>query len=229
VYRTYWNQMIFIIDFDGTLSPEDTVDKLLEHHADPLWHELETDWLAGRISAVECMREQVGLVRADRITLGKFFQDIRLDPHFSGFWQYVREFSMLAVVSDGLDYGIKAALRSAGLSGFPVFANQLDFVAPDQLSLSFPHLNADCRSGNGVCKCAIAKQLAAQHGGPIVLVGDGKSDACLAGIADTVFAKSSLITHCEDQGISHIAFEDFSEVLNVVKTWQLETPCVATA
>lgn len=221
--------MIFIIDFDGTLSPEDTVDKLLEHHADSLWHELEDDWLAGRISALECMREQVGLVRADRITLGKFFQGIKLDPHFQSFWHYVRDFAELAVVSDGLDYGIKAALRGAGLSGFPIFANQLNFVAPDRLSLTFPHQNTECRSGNGVCKCAIARQMAAQHGGPIILVGDGKSDACLAGIADTVFAKSSLIKHCEDQGISHIAFEDFSEVLSIVKTWPVEVSCVATA
>ncbi len=221
--------MIFIIDFDGTLSPEDTVDKLLEHHADPLWQELESDWLGGRISALECMREQVALVRADRIALGKFFQDIRLDPHFSAFWQYVREFAGLAVVSDGLDYGIKAALRGAGLSGFPVFANQLDFVAPDRLSLSFPYQNADCRSGNGVCKCAIARQMAVQHGGPIVLIGDGKSDACLAGIADIVFAKSSLIKHCEDQGISPIAFEDFSDVLSIVKTWPLDLPRAAIA
>ena len=221
--------MIFIIDFDGTLSPEDTVDKLLEHHADPLWQEFENDWLAGRISALECMREQVGLVRADRITLGKFFQGIKLDPDFQAFWQYVRDFSELAVVSDGLDYGINAALRGAGLSGFPVFANQLNFVAPDRLNLTFPHQKADCRSGNGVCKCAIAGQMATQHGGPIILIGDGKSDTCLAGIADTVFAKSSLIKHCEDQGISHVTFEDFSEVLSIVKTWPVDIPLAAIA
>ena len=221
--------MIFIIDFDGTLSPEDTVDKLLEHHAPPRWEELEADWLEGRISALECMREQIALVRADRITLGKFFQRIQLDPHFLGFWKHVRQFAAVAVVSDGLDYAIQTALRGAGLSSLPVFANQLNFITPDSLELTFPHRQTDCRGGNGVCKCAIAKQLATQHGGPIVLVGDGKSDACLAGIADTVFAKSSLIKHCEDQGISHIAFEDFSEVLSIVKTWQVETPRVAIA
>jgi 2,3-diketo-5-methylthio-1-phosphopentane phosphatase len=219
--------MVFIIDFDGTLSPEDTVDKLLEHHADPLWQVLESDWLGGRISALDCMREQVGLVRADLVTLGKFFQEIKLDPHFPAFWQYVREFSELAVVSDGLDYGIKMALRAAGLSGFKVFANQLNFIAPDRLSLSFPHQSADCRSGNGVCKCAIARQMAAEHGGPIVLVGDGKSDACVAGIADTVFAKDSLVRHCEDQGIPYIPFEDFSDVLSVVKTWSVNIPRAA--
>ena len=221
--------MIFIIDFDGTLATEDTVDTLLEHHAPPRWEELEADWLAGRISALECMREQIALVRADRITLGKFFQGIKLDPHFRAFREHVRSFAHVAVVSDGLDYAIQTALRGAGLSNLPIFANQLNFITPDELELTFPHRQADCRGGNGVCKCAIAKQLATRHGGPVVLVGDGKSDTCLAGVADMVFAKSSLRKHCIENEIPYIAFEDFSEVLNVVKTWAPATPLKALA
>jgi 2,3-diketo-5-methylthio-1-phosphopentane phosphatase len=221
--------MIFIIDFDGTLATEDTVDTLLEHHAPPRWEELEADWLAGRISALECMREQIALVRADRITLGKFFQRIQLDPHFLAFWKHVRQFAAVAVVSDGLDYAIQTALRGAGLSSLPVYANQLNFITPDSLELTFPHRQTDCRGGNGVCKCAIAKQLASRHGGPVVLVGDGKSDTCLAGVADMVFAKSSLLKHCIEQKIPHIAYENFSDVLNVVKTWTQDVPRKALA
>lgn len=221
--------MLFIIDFDGTLATQDTVDTLLEHYAPPRWEELEAYWLAGRISALECMREQIGLVRADRITLGKFFQGIQLDPHFRKFWDHVRTFAQVAIVSDGLDYAIQTALRGAKLTNLPVFANQLNFIAPDQIELSFPHRQTDCKGGNGVCKCAIARQLAAGQGGPVVLVGDGKSDTCLAGIADVVFAKSSLLKHCIAHEISHIPFEDFSEVLDAVKTWTSATPLQALA
>lgn len=221
--------MIFVIDFDGTLATLDTVDTLLEHYAPPRWEELEADWLAGRISALECMREQISLVRADHITLGKFFQGIQLDPHFRKFWQHVRSFAQVAVVSDGLDYAIQTALRGAGLKDLPVYANQLNFIAPDRVELSFPHRKADCQGGNGVCKCAIAKQLTTGHGGPIVLVGDGKSDTCLAGIADMVFAKSSLLRYCIDREIPHIPFENFSDVLNAVKTWAPDTSLEALA
>lgn len=221
--------MIFIIDFDGTLATEDTVDQLLEHYADPRWEELERDWLAGKITALECMRDQVALVKADRITLGKFFQQICLDEHFMAFWQHARQFAQVAIVSDGLDYAIQTALRGAGLSQLPVFANQLDFIAPDRLALSFPYRQAECRGGNGVCKCAIAQQLAVTHGGPIVLVGDGKSDTCLAGMADTVFAKSSLLRYCQEKAIPHIRFENFSEILETVKAWSLESSLKAIA
>ena len=221
--------MIFIIDFDGTLSPDDTVDKLLESYAPQAWEDLESDWLAGRISALECMREQIGLVQADRISLEKFFQKIRLDPHFRAFWLQVRQFAYVAIVSDGLDYAIQTALRGADLNDLPVFANQLNFVAPDRLTLSFPHRKSDCQGGNGVCKCAVATQLAQAHGGPIVLVGDGKSDACLAGIADVVFAKNSLVKHCTEKAIPFIEFADFSEVLSVVQTWPNKASLAALA
>lgn len=219
--------MIFVLDFDGTLATEDTVDQLLEHHADPAWQELEADWLSGRISALECMQSQVRLVRADHITLGKFFRNIRIDPHFDDFRRHAGQFAHLAVVSDGLDFAIQTALRHAGHEGLPVFANQLHFVSPDRLELSFPHRQAECRGGNGVCKCAVARQLAARHGGPIVLVGDGKSDACLAGEADIVFAKGSLIQHCQSRNISHIPFEHFGDVLRAVQTWDIDNQLFA--
>jgi len=212
--------MIFIVDFDGTLATEDTVDKLLEQHADPAWRELEADWLEGRIDALECMQNQVSLVRAGRTVLAGFFESIRLDPHFPDFYRYVSDFASLAIVSDGLDQTIHHTLKRDGLGDLPVFANRLRSFGTDQLDLSFPHRRSDCAAGNGVCKCAVAKRLATQHGGPVVLIGDGKSDACLAARADVVFAKSSLITHCQAAGIAHTPFNDFGDVLRTVQAWE---------
>jgi 2-hydroxy-3-keto-5-methylthiopentenyl-1-phosphate phosphatase len=221
--------MIFVIDFDGTLAMHDTVDGLLERHADPSWRALEAEWVADRISAQECMQRQIGLVRADRITLDRYFHGITLDPHFRAFRQHVRDFAHVAIVSDGLDYAIRCALRQGGLDDLPVFANRLQFESDNSLALDFPHRNAACAGGNGVCKCAIARQLAARHGDPIVLVGDGKSDACLAGVADIVFAKGSLIRHCESRGIAYTRFDTFADVLNTVRTWTTETRVSAVA
>ena len=40
--------MLFVVDFDGTISKRDTIDQLLEKFADPSWEALEKDWLDGR-------------------------------------------------------------------------------------------------------------------------------------------------------------------------------------
>ena len=213
--------MIFIIDFDGTLAVHDTVDTLLERFAGSEWEVVERDWLEGRISAVECMTRQVRLVRADHMALENFFRGIQLDASFLPFYHHVRRFAQLAVVSDGLDHAIKIALQNAALTALPVYANRLRFV-PDGLDLEFPHRHATCEAGNGVCKCAVARELAGVAGGPVVLVGDGKSDACLARSADVVFAKGSLMRYCVAECIAHHRFQTFADVLSVIRNWPAE-------
>jgi hypothetical protein len=55
-----------LIDFDGTIAPDDPTDHLFERFADPYWRILEDDWQSGRISSRECMQRQVDLLRVWR-------------------------------------------------------------------------------------------------------------------------------------------------------------------
>lgn len=213
--------MIFVIDFDGTLATEDTVDRLLQENADPSWETIEADWLQGQINAQECMQRQIRLLRLSPADMAAFAGTVDLDPFFPAFRKHVESFASLAVVSDGVDFTVRATLQRDGHGDLPVYANRLQFLHQDRLDLGFPHRNAECDGGNGVCKCAVANRLAGVHGGPVVLIGDGKSDACLARSADIVFAKSSLIRFCEEQGIDHIPFENFGDVLRTVRTWDM--------
>lgn len=213
--------MLFIIDFDGTLAVHDTVDAILERFADPSWEQVEQDWLQGKISAVECMTRQLRMVRADNVTLENFFRGIQLDASFLPFYQHIRHLAAVAIVSDGLDHAIKIATRNAALPELPIYANRLHFV-PEGIDITFPHRQPDCAGGNGVCKCAVARDLAQGADGPVVLIGDGKSDACLARSADVVFAKGSLTRYCEQENIAHHRFQTFADVLAVVKQWPLE-------
>ncbi len=210
--------MLFIVDFDGTISVKDTIDAMLERFADPSWEDIEAQWLAGDITAVECMSQQIRMVKADNVTLEGFFRGIQLDASFLPFYQHVKRFAKVAIASDGLDHAIKVATRNAAWPEIPIYANHLNFV-PDGIEMSFPLRKQDCKGGNGMCKCSVAKNLAAESGGPIVLIGDGKSDACLAKYADIVFAKGSLIKHCETNDIKHYRFQTFADVLAIIKKW----------
>src|SRR5437762_634641 len=118
--------MLFIIDFDGTVAPADTVDALLERFADPAWRRIEEQWVRGEIDSRRCMAEQIALVQADEEMLTDFFQSIEIDPHFAAFVDHVKDFADLVIASDGLDYPIAHALRRLGLS-IPSFANRLAF------------------------------------------------------------------------------------------------------
>jgi 2,3-diketo-5-methylthio-1-phosphopentane phosphatase len=211
--------MLFVIDFDGTLSVRDTVDAMLEQFAPPEWEEVEQEWLNGHITAVQCMQKQVRMVRADHVKLENFFRGIQLDATFLPFYKHISQFAKVAIVSDGLDHAIKVAMKNAALPELPVYANKLHFV-PEGIDISWPHKNPSCNAGNGVCKCAVARELSDDK--RVILIGDGKSDACLAKEADVVFAKGSLIKYCEKNNIPHIKFQTFADVLTKVKTWPHE-------
>jgi len=208
--------MLFVIDFDGTLSLRDSVDALLERHAPAEWHAIEAEWAQGRMTAKECMQQQIRMISASEAQLERFFSSIRLDSTFLPFLNHVQRFAQVAIISDGIGRAIHAALEAAGFPGIPVFANRLTFSA-GQWELDFPNSNPECAVGSGVCKCAVARSLIHTSTEPVVLIGDGRSDMCLAGRADYVFAKESLARHCEAEGIPYTEFQSFKDVLSAIK------------
>ena len=224
--------MLFIVDFDGTIAPTDTVDALLERFADPEWRRVEERWIAGQIDSRECMQAQLALVRADRASLEDFLQSVVIDPFFPDFVRYASTFADVAVVSDGLDYTIRHALQRLNIPPIPLYANRLEF-RNQGLGISFPHTDTACAPRSGVCKCAVARALDGGREPSTVLIGDGRSDRCLARSANHVFARGSLQKFCEDEGIIHTPFDSFEDVLVVVRKWNtgqlnprlLEKPC----
>ena len=214
--------MLIVVDFDGTISVNDTIDAMLDKFATSEWMDVEKTWLEGKIDAITCMTKQISLVKADHISLENFFRGIQLDASFLPFYKYVNQFSKVVIASDGLDHAIKIALRNAEWPEIPIYSNHLNFI-PEGIEIKFPLRNLDCKGGNGMCKCAVANNLIKDVDGPIVLVGDGKSDSCIAGMADIVFAKGSLIKYCEANQIKHHRFQTFADVLNIIKDWPAQT------
>lgn len=212
---TRLNAHVFV-DFDGTIAVEDTTDRLLERFAAPEWQAIEEEWKAGRIGSRECMVRQISLVRATPAELTGFFQDIAIDGAFPEFVRHCRGQGYgMTVVSDGLDFGVNAVLKRVGVD-LPVRANHLKWLGDDRWALTFPHARSDCSTLAGNCKC----QFAASHGtGVSIVVGDGRSDFCVAARADFVLAKASLLTHCMTNALPHVAFRDFAEARELLSSW----------
>jgi 2,3-diketo-5-methylthio-1-phosphopentane phosphatase len=207
------------VDFDGTISPVDTTDLLLERFAAPAWHDIEEEWKAGRIGSRECMVRQIDLVRATPAEMDAFVGSVEIDSGFGGFVDLVRRLGhALVVVSDGLDRTIRTLLDRNDID-VPYFANHLQWRGADRWRLKFPHARSDCASLAGNCKCSFAEGKPRQLN---ILVGDGRSDFCLARRADLVLAKDSLLQHCRRAGLPHMAFENFHEATGLLAGWLRE-------
>ena len=203
--------MRIICDFDGTITPQDTTDRVLEALADPAWRELEAQWVAAEITASDCMRRQVALIRGSQEELDAVLDDAALDPGFRDFvvWAERRDLPV-AVVSDGVDYFITRILGRHGLGHLPVVANRL-VGRPGAWRLEQPWTRAGCAAGSGVCKCDVTGPWTGDRP-TTIYVGDGRSDFCVSGRADLLFAKGALADYAAARGQAFLPFETFHDV-----------------
>jgi 2-hydroxy-3-keto-5-methylthiopentenyl-1-phosphate phosphatase len=205
-----------LVDFDGTIAPVDTTDLLLERFAAPAWRDIEEDWKSGQIGSRECMVRQIDLVRASQAEMDEFVAGIEIDPEFPTFATLCARLGhSIAVVSDGLDRTVDAVLRRHDLD-LPHYANHLEWRGNDRWRLGFPHARNDCQALSGNCKCNFTA------GSPrelSIVVGDGRSDFCVAGRADLVLAKGALLDRCIALDLPHFAFADFGEATEILAGW----------
>lgn len=196
------------LDFDGTITQSDTVDAIHESFALPPWREIEALWEDGTIGAADCMTRQAALLRVASADLDTFLDAVAVDWGLSGLLRACARAGVpVTVVSDGYDRAVRRVLERMGAGHLPVLANRLEPAGGDRWRLSFPHRAEGCAAGT--CKCA---QAASAQQPLTMLVGDGRSDRCLARRADLVFAKGGLAAWCRAERIAHIAIARLDDV-----------------
>lgn len=197
-----------LCDFDGTISKLDSTDELLEKFALPQWHAIEDLWISGRISARECMRAQVELVRANLQELDAFAKTVKIEPGFARFVKFCRSINIpFTIVSDGIDYLIQRILLENGINNIPLIANRLVPLSDNTYTLESPYMEPGCQAGT--CKCAIAQS---ENVSRCLYIGDGRSDFCVSSsINGFVIAKAPLLVHCINEDIPHTAFGGFQK------------------
>jgi 2,3-diketo-5-methylthio-1-phosphopentane phosphatase len=172
------------------------------------------------------MRRQMEMVDASLAELDEALDALAIDPTFEAFSTFCATNGVdLTIVSDGVDYFIRRILQRCGLEHLPLQANHLMPLGERRYTLAHPYRVQDCAAGAGTCKCASA---GAERGSSrTVLIGDGRSDFCVAHEADIVFAKKGLLRYTKEQGIPSHEFSDFAEIQAILE--QFVTICSSEA
>jgi 2,3-diketo-5-methylthio-1-phosphopentane phosphatase len=215
---------VFIsIDFDGTITEVDITDAIIQEFAASGWEAAEDLWEKGLIGSKECLARQMDLVNAPLDTLLDFVGKFSIRRGFRDFVGLLEDHDIpFAILSDGFAVFIERILLNAGLKGMPVYAGKLG-RGKGTVRTAFPFSSLDCLSGT--CKCKVARDLSG--GLPIVHIGDGRSDFCLAEKAELVFARGRLADFCGGNRVPYISFETFRDIENHLPACSLVSSAAA--
>lgn len=206
-----------LCDFDDTTAEQNVAELILEHFATDGWRALKKQFRAGQLSLRQYQEAAFRTTGATRQALQQVVvTKANTRPHFHDLYRYCQERDIpLAIVTHGLDFYVEALLRKEGLEGIPYYAVGTRF-GPQGIQYTYSYTDGQCSGDWGNCKCAVL-QLYRRQGYGIAYVGDGRSDFCPASTADLVFARSHLLEHCRKNGIPCVEFQDFGDVLRVLK------------
>jgi 2,3-diketo-5-methylthio-1-phosphopentane phosphatase len=209
---------LVISDFDGTICTVDVGNRVLSHFTGKRWNDIDRETMRGRIGSLAAYRLIAPMVEATPGRLADFvLKQGRIDPYFARFYRLAKKKGVdVKIVSDGLDFYIRAILEKHRLGEIAFFSNAVVFGENNSLSFDFPSANALC-GRCGTCKNKILNDHRLMYE-RIIYIGDGYSDVCPSRCADLVFAKDALLARCEEEGTTpYRPFTDFRAIAEYLK------------
>ena len=204
---------IFLIDFDRTISNEDSTDVLLETHNPEFKKDLRKRYKAGKVTIRQFIKEGLSSLNITKDEYIKTLQKkVTIDESFKDFVKSGMEFR---IVSAGSRLNVQGSLLGYGidLPDEKVISNDLKFDG-NKITVENPFL--DKEKIYGVDKKEAVEKFKKQ-GYEVIYVGDGPSDYRAMEVADFVLVRKGTraVKFCSENGINFREFESFSEILKI--------------
>ena len=211
------NKTAVQIDFDGTVTLEDVSYLLLDAYADPSWRDILEEYSSGKIPVGTFNRRVFSLVKADRETMLKKVltsDRVKIRNGFGEFIDFCKSRGYKAsIVSNGLEFYIRAIMESLGIDGVDIYAAENEFF-PGGVKVRYVGLDGE-ESEEGLKEAHVRHMK--ERGLDIIYIGNGESDIYPARIADRVFATEDLLVKCREEGLLCTEFRDFFDIIDVLK------------
>jgi len=198
-------------DFDGTVTEEDISFFLLGTFAQGDWRRLLRDYKQHRISVGEFNTRAFVMVKADKPTLlGALKGEVRVRAGFHELVKYcLKKGFRLVVVSNGLEFYIRAVLTDLGLGDVEVYAAQASFH-PEGMKVQYVGPDGQ-RLEDGFKEAYIQSFRKLRY--RVIYIGNGDSDVAPAEYAHHVFATGDLLAYCRENNLKYKPFETFLDVV----------------
>jgi 2-hydroxy-3-keto-5-methylthiopentenyl-1-phosphate phosphatase len=198
-------------DFDGTVTEEDTSFFLLDAFAQGDWRRLLREYKEHKISVGEFNTKAFAMVKADKPALLEALKGkVKVRAGFHELVNYcLKKGFRLVIVSNGLDFYIKAVLKELGLENIEVHAAQASFH-PEGMKVQYVGPDGK-RLDDGFKEAYIESFL--KLGYRVMYIGNGDSDVAPAKYAHHVFATGELLAYCRENNLKYKPFETFLDAV----------------
>jgi len=198
-------------DFDGTITEEDISFLLLDAFAQGDWRQLLQDYKEHKISVGEFNTRAFAMVKADKHRLLEALQDgVKVRAGFNELIDYCLNKGLrFVIVSNGLDFYIRAVLKGLGLRDAEVYAAQASF---HPAGMKVRYVGPDGKRVSDGFKEAYI-ELFLGLGYRVIYIGNGDSDVAPAKYAHRVFATGDLLAYSKENNLNCKPFKDFRDVV----------------
>jgi 2,3-diketo-5-methylthio-1-phosphopentane phosphatase len=205
---------LIVVDFDGTITERDTLDEMCRIYAPEQWAAAESDLQQRTMTLREVIAAEFAPIRGDHDTIVSETVDrARVRAGFAEFVEAAEAAGdRVVVVSSGFESVIRPILVREGLGRLEVVAHDVRFT-PEGGIVDFRH-GEPCPVCGEECKRSVVDER--RDGREVVYIGDGYSDRCAAQAADVRFARQTLATHLDREGVGYTWFDDFTTVRDVL-------------
>ncbi|MBE0431655.1 MAG: MtnX-like HAD-IB family phosphatase [Dehalococcoidia bacterium] len=205
-------------DFDGTITEDDASSVLLDLFAQGDWRRLLRQYEQGEISVQELNTRSFAMVKADRAALLEALNGrVKVRPGFREFVSYCSDrLFRLAIVSNGLEFYIRAILRDLNLENMEVFSAQAVF-RPEGIEVRY--VGPDGLTVADGFKESYTK-LFLEQGYRVIYMGNGDSDVAPSKHAHHVFATGRLLAYGRENDLDFEPLADFADVVRRMELLQ---------
>jgi len=198
-------------DFDGTITEEDASFFLLDKFAQGDWRRLFRQYEEHKISVGDFNTRAFAMVKEHEHRLLEALEgNVKVRSGFHELVRYCREEGLrFVIVSNGLDFYIRAVLSESGLGDLEMHAAQASFHAT---GMKVRYVGPDGKTVEDGFKDAYIESFL-RLGSRVIYIGNGVSDIAPAKRAHRVFATGDLLAHSRENNLDCRPFTDFREVV----------------
>ncbi len=204
---------ILFLDFDGTITSEETLDGAMRLCIDAeLYEEKLREFRAGRLTLAQTLRLAFEYIPSNR--LPDILEYVRNVPVRPGFDELLDDMARLnipvVVISGGLQPYVEEKLQPYRDRLLGVHSVAVDASGP------FLRLNSEAEADGEMLQKTLVMQKYAYRNA--ICVGDSHTDVRMAKASRTVFARDALVRLLAKQGVPFIEWSDFYDVARAIKS-----------